>query len=119
VHARWSAILKELGTSRDLLLPGIKESNRARSDGALEAELREMGAQTETITLAEHETPPLSPRAMAPRHIDRLYSGDWQLGDDIHAEAVRRLQTWLDTECGEPDRPISGAAQFKAITAHW
>jgi ubiquinone/menaquinone biosynthesis C-methylase UbiE len=119
VNAQWSAILKELGASRDLLLPGIKQSNRMHSDELLEAYLRELGAQTQVVTLAEHETPPLSPRAMAQRHIDRLYSSDWQLGDELHAEAVRRLQIWLDTECSEPDRPISGTAQFKAITAHW
>lgn len=119
VNAQWSAILKELGTSRDLLLPGIKQSNRTRSDASLEAYLRELGAQTQVVTLAEHETPPLSPRAIAQRHIDRLYSADWQLSDDIHAAAVRRLQIWLDTECSDPDRPISGTAQFKAITAHW
>ncbi len=119
VNAQWSAVLKEMGTSRDLLLPGIKESNRARSDASLEAYLRELGAQTQVVTLAEHETPPLSPRAMAQRHIDRLYSSDWQLSDDLHVEAVRRLHAWLGTECSEPDRPISGTAQFKAITAHW
>jgi len=119
INAQWSAILKELGTSRDLLLPGINQSNRMRSDASLEAYLRELGAQTQVVTLAEHETPPLSPRAMAQRHIDRLYSSDWQLSDDLHAEAVRRLRTWLDAECSEPDRPISGTAQFKAITAHW
>ncbi len=119
VNAQWSAILRELGTSRDVLLPGLKEGNRWRSDATLEAHLQQLGAQTQIVTLLEHETPPLAPRAMAQRHIDRMYSSDWQLSDEVHAEAARRLHAWLEAECPEPDRPISGTARFKAIAARW
>lgn len=119
VNARWNAILRELGASRDRLLPGLKQDVRWRADETLEAALRALGAETQVVTLLEHETPPLAPRAMAQRHVDRLYSGDWLLPDDLHAEAVRRLQGWIESECPEPDVPISGRARFQAIAARW
>jgi hypothetical protein len=79
----------------------------------------ELGAQTEVVLLAEHPTLPLSPRAMAQRHIERQYANDWQLPDDVHFQAVGRLQAWLDTQCSEPDRAIAATNQFKDIAAHW
>jgi ubiquinone/menaquinone biosynthesis C-methylase UbiE len=119
VNQQWSAILRALGTSRDTLLPGVKGGNGRRSDATLEAYLRKLGAQTQIMTLLEHEKPPLAPRAMAQRHIDRRYSSDWWLPDELHAEAVRRLQSWLESECPEPDTPIVGTARFQALTARW
>lgn len=119
VHAQWSAILRELGTSRDALLPGIRASDRSRSDETIAAYLRELGAQTQVITLAEHETPPLSQRQMAQRHIERMYSSDWRLPDEVHAEAVQRLQAWLQTECPDPDTATRSLAHFRAIVARW
>jgi hypothetical protein len=56
---------------------------------------------------------------MAQRHIERQYANDWQLPDDVHVQAVRRLQVWLDTQCPEPDRPITATNQFNAIAARW
>jgi len=126
VNAQWDAILHELGHSRDRLLPGVdilpagaRASHRARLNAGVEAYLRELGAQTEVVLLAKHPTLPLSPRAMAQRHVDRLYANDWQLPDDVHSQAVRRLQAWLDTQCPEPDRALTATNQFKAIAAHW
>jgi ubiquinone/menaquinone biosynthesis C-methylase UbiE len=119
VNQQWSAILRALGTGRDQLLPGVKGGNGWRSDATFETYLRELGAQAQVVTLLEHETPPLAPRVMAQRHIDRMYSSDWRLPDELHAEAVRRLQSWLDRECPEPDTPITGTARFQALAARW
>jgi ubiquinone/menaquinone biosynthesis C-methylase UbiE len=115
VNARWDAILAELGVERDRLVPGAPGSRAA----VIEPFLHELGAQTRSVTLVEHATLPLSPREMARRHKERQYSRDWMLPDDVHAEAVRRLDTWLRTECPEPDRPITATARFMALVARW
>lgn len=119
VNAEWGRILRDLGVKREELAPGIRPSSHQHTNEALIDYLHELGARTEDLTLLEHETPALSPRQMAQRHIDRMYSGDWLLPEETHAEAVRRLQTWLATECPNPDVPISGRAAFKAIIARW
>ncbi len=119
VNARWDSILRELGTSREALLPGLRDGDRTQMEAAVQPFLRELGARTETVTLVEHATPPLSPRSMAQRHRDRMYSADWLLPDDLHAEAIRRLDVWIDSDCPNPDQPISTSAYFKAVTAHW
>ena len=119
VNARWDAILTELGVERDKLRPGVPDSRGARMVALVESFLHELGAQTRSVTLVEHATLPLSPREMAQRHKERQYSRDWMLPDDVHAEAVRRLDTWLRTECPEPDRPIATTARFMALVARW
>lgn len=117
VNARWDAILSDLGASREALLPGI--ADHRGSWPKIDAFLRELGASTEVRTLVEHETLPLSPREMAERHKARLYSRDWLVPDAVFAEAVRRLDAWLDTECPHPDQPIVTSARFMALIARW
>ena len=119
VNAQWGVILKELGTNSDALLPGIPNSRRARLDAHIESYLREIGAHTEVVTLVEHAVLPLSLRAMVERHRARMYSRDWLLPEGVHAEAMRRLEAWLDTECDDPDRAINTTTRFMAVTARW
>ncbi len=102
VNVEWSRILRELGANREALAPGIRPSSRQRTNETLTDYLHELGAQTEDVALVEYETAPLSPRQMAQRHIDRMYSGDWLLPDEIHAEAVRRLQTLAGDRVPQP-----------------
>jgi ubiquinone/menaquinone biosynthesis C-methylase UbiE len=126
VNSRWDAILDELGHGRAQWLPGVdvlplesRAASAAHSAADIAAYLQELAAAVEIVTLLAHPTAPLSPRAMAQRHAERKYAHDWRLPDDIHAEAVRRLQRWLDTECPEPDRATNATNEFRAITARW
>lgn len=118
VRQQWDAILNELGYSRRASQPGIVNIGENRNE-LIEAFLQQLGARTENLTLLEHPTLPVSPREMAERHFARMYSGDWQIPDAVHAEAVRRLEAWLNTECPEPDKAFSLTNQFKAIVANW
>ena len=119
INEQWDNILGELGINRRTLLPGLNNWDRPNTNAQLEAYLKELDAQTSVLTLLEHATPPVSPRAMARRHKERMYSSDWRLPEDIHAQAIERLEKWLDNECAEPDQPISTTSQFTAIAARW
>lgn len=117
VNARWDAILCDLGASQESRLPGV--ADRARAYPQIASFLRDLGASAEIVTLVEHETLPLSPREMAQRHMERQYSHDWLVPDDVFSEAVRRLDAWLDTECPNPDRSLTATARFLALVARW
>jgi ubiquinone/menaquinone biosynthesis C-methylase UbiE len=119
VRARWVAILRDVGREWRAALPGISEMNRMRSDATIQAYLDELGATTERVTLLVHENVPLSPRAMVERHRARMYSADWLLPDAVHAEAIRRLDAWLETDCPDPDRERASTGQFVAVAAKW
>lgn len=119
VNKQWNAILKELGIDSNALLPGLPNSQHALSDARIQSYLQELGAQTQIATLVEYEVSPLSPRAMVERHRAHMYSRDWLVPDNVHAEAMRRLDVWLDTQCDDPDRAISTTARFMAVAAQW
>lgn len=114
VGARWSAILAELGHRS----PRHDQSVRALDDAVLD-ELRGLGAAPERVTLVEYAETPRTPREIAGRFIGRVYSGDWGIPDDIHAEASRRLRRWLEEECPSPDEPVAGTGQIRAVVARW
>ena len=119
VNRRWSAILSELGIDRVAPRPGLGHDGAESQDEALEGLLREMGACTEHVVLVEHAGTPLSARDRAQRHLDRVYSADWMLPDEIHAEACRRMKSWLESRCPEPDRPVAEISRFQALAAQW
>ncbi len=119
VAREWSRILEELGVGHLPHGPGIGRGERERPDEMLLACLRELGAHTERVVLAEHTETQLSARAAVQRHIDRVHSSDWRLPDDVHAEACRRLLAWLDSDCAEPDRTQIATARFQALAAWW
>ncbi len=56
---------------------------------------------------------------MAQRHVDRMYSGDWLVPDEVQPEAARRLAAWLDAACPAPDEPVTERGQLDALVAHW
>jgi hypothetical protein len=56
---------------------------------------------------------------MAEWHEKRLFSRDWELPDDIHAQGVKILKHWLDNECENPDLEISKPFIFRAMLARW
>jgi len=113
VRTRWDAILGELGVARHTYRPRVA----AMAD--FEHFLQESGAVTEVVDLLEYEYPALSPRIAADRIKGRLYSGEWNLPDDIHTEAVKRLDAWFDEAIAEPDALYTGKGIFRVLSAHW
>lgn len=116
VRKRWTAIIEELG---------YKDANTLRRPTIYGPEsqttlyLKSIGATTQVVELAEYQTPPISPRDMFERLKLRMYSRDWKTPDEIHAEAVSRLEKWLNEEFADPDRKVSATAHFEAIIASW
>ena len=98
VTSQWNSILTELGMDR---------SRRPRgqwlSDEVLTADLEGLGASVERVVLARYENPARTAREVAAAHRDRIFSSDWPIPDDIHAEASRRLDRWLQTDHPAPD----------------
>ena len=114
VRIKWLEIRRELGADKP-----AGRSNIWVNDGRLVAYLQELGATTQTVQLAGYERPPISARAMVERLRARVYSSDWAMPDDIHAEALRRLERWL-AETGLPlDEPATMTGEFMAITGSW
>lgn len=113
-QAMWGVILRELGYSQRVGQPGIRNN-----DARLAAYLHTLGACTQAITLTTYARPAISARMVLERYEARIYSSDWALPDDIHAEAVQRLKQWLETECSAPDEAVATVGQFKALLAVW
>ena len=114
VRARWDEIQRELGIGR----PGNRVNVRG-SDGELDRYCQSLGARTERVRLAKVERAPVTPRAVAERLKGRMYSADWHTPDDVHAEAVRRLDEWFAREIAAPDEPVAIEGTFSAIVARW
>lgn len=114
VSRKWRDIRRELGTDRP-----SGRSNIWGADDRLVAYLETLGARTERVWLASVEGPPISARAMAERMKARSYSSDWDTPDDLHAEAVRRLEQWMAEELGQPDEPAPITGNLVALAARW
>jgi SAM-dependent methyltransferase len=98
VTSRWNAILTELGLDRRR-----RPQGQWISDEVLTADLERLGATVERVVLAQYQDRARTAREVAAAHRDRIYSSDWPIPDDIHAEAARRLDRWLETEHRAPD----------------
>ena len=98
VTSQWNAIVTELGMDRRW-----RERGQWISDAALTADLERLGASVERVVLAHYQDRPRTAREVAAAHRDRIYSSDWPIPDDVHAEAARRLDRWLETEHRAPD----------------
>jgi SAM-dependent methyltransferase len=109
VSRRWNAILSELGADR-------RQRSRGRwlPDDVVTAALQAEGASVERVALASYREEKI-PRELAAVHRDRIYSSDWETPETIHAEAVRRLMHWLDTEHAAPDDPVHEDATFAVL----
>jgi ubiquinone/menaquinone biosynthesis C-methylase UbiE len=113
-HAQWDAILESVGVQQGSIRPGLW-----LSDETIQNHLRESGATTDIVDLLVYDSEPISIWMMANRHKQRMYSRDWELSDDVHQEAVKHLDEWLDNECPEPDKAVSQKIAFRAIIARW
>ena len=113
VRVKWDAILSELGVSRQDYRPRVA----AMPD--FERFLQASGATTEVVDLLEYDYPAISPRIAADRIVQRMYSGEWNLPDEIHAEAVKRLEAWFSESVIEPDKLLTGKGFFRVLSAHW
>ena len=98
VTSRWNAILTELGLDRRR-----RPQGQWISDEVLTADLERLGASVERVVLARYQDRARTAREVAAAHRDRIFSSDWPIPDDIHAEASRRLDRWLETEHRAPD----------------
>jgi hypothetical protein len=101
VTRRWNAILGDFGVDRNQRPRGLSLPEETIA-GALQA----LGASVERVVLATF-TDRRPPRQVAVAHRDRVFSSDWETLEEIHAEAIHRLETWLDTEHVSPDQAFS------------
>jgi SAM-dependent methyltransferase len=107
---RWNAILADLGVDRGRRPPG-----QWLRDEEIATALEAIGASVERIVLARYSERPLTLREAAAAHRDRIFSSDWDIPDDVHAEASRRLTRWLEMEHPGPDVPTSEEAVFAVL----
>jgi SAM-dependent methyltransferase len=114
VTNKWMQIRRELGNDRP-----AGRSNIWGGDERVAAYLQSLGAQTERVRLTLVASPPISPRAVAERMKARSFSSDWETPDDLHAEAVRRLEQWMAAEIPQPDEPAAITGDFVALVARW
>jgi SAM-dependent methyltransferase len=114
VRDQWLKLRDELGFGRHANLDGIWGQ-----DERVIAFLRDLGVAVETVRLTEYERKPISAREMVERYRARMYSGDWHTPDDVHAEASRQLETWMQEAIAEPDQRYPVQGTFTAIAARW
>jgi SAM-dependent methyltransferase len=113
VTSRWNAILSELGLDQRRRRP----QGQWISDEALTADLGRLGASVERVVLVRYQDRARTAREVAAAHRDRIFSSDWPIPDDIHAEAARRLERWLETEHRAPDEPFVDASAVVVLIA--
>jgi hypothetical protein len=111
---KWWELRRELGLGR----PSGRSNLRGRDTQLIEY-LRASGATTDTVMLAQFETPAISAREMADRVKARVFSADWDTDEAAHADLSRRLDDWLAQSIDAPDTPMPIAGEFMAITATW
>lgn len=113
-HAKWDDILEGLG-----IVPGSIRPGLWLSAADIITMLEDEGATVDEVDLLHYNHNPLTVRTIADRHKQRMYSRDWELSDDIHAEAVQQLEQWLDTDYPHPDKPYAKPMIFRAIVSRW
>ncbi|HSC26771.1 MAG TPA: class I SAM-dependent methyltransferase [Vicinamibacterales bacterium] len=111
VRDRWIELRGELDPARHTDPIGWGQDSR------LIEYLRALGASPEVVDLARFEWPPVSARQMLERYRARMYSSDWDMPDDLHAEALGRLESWMHAEIADPDEPHVVGGRFAAISA--
>ncbi len=114
VQQAWSAILDELNVPPDQRRDGAPHG----LDDRFQEHLQMHGAAVERLTLLTYRQHPQTVRSVAQRYQERIYSSCWVLSDDIHAEAARRLQRWVDAH-PDPDAVHEPPAQIDAMIARW
>lgn len=114
VQQAWSAILDELNVPPDQRRDGAPHG----LDDRFQEHLKASGATVERLTLITYRQPPQTVRSVAQRYQERMYSSCWLLPDDVHAEAARRLQQWVDNH-PDPDAVHEPPARIDAMVAQW
>lgn len=114
VHQAWSSILDAMHVPpeqrRDNMPHGLDEQ--------FEHYGRSRGAEVQRTTLVTYRQQPQSVRGVARMYQERMYSMCWVLSDDLHAEAARRLQRWVD-EHPDPDTMHEPPARIDAMIVRW
>lgn len=114
VRDRWLRLREELGFARPR-----GRSNLWGSDQQISAFLGSLGAHVEEVALAPFERPPLTPREMRERLSQRMYSADWALSDEQHADMLGCLDAWFTQHVVAPDSAAASKGQFRALVARW
>src|SRR5262249_30676103 len=110
VTNRWNVILAELGVDRS-----TRERGRWLQDQTLAEALAEIGAPAERVELARYRERPQTARERVAAHRARVFSSDWEIPDEVHAEASRRLTQWLESEHPAPDPPWNEEAEVTVL----
>lgn len=113
VRTMWLDTLHEMRVLRS------PERSRWITDEIVERDLKALGAQVETIKLAEYERPSVSARQMADLIAARSFSSDWETSDEDHAEALRRVEDWMTEEIANPDEPYRMRGDVIAVAGTW
>ena len=109
IHDQWEQIVEQLGYT--------PASVGAHGYDAVVAELRRRGITLEERILTTWELS-VAPRAALTSIVEREWSKTWRVPDDLFAESVRHLSTWVQTEYGDRlDMPEPGEYAFKVARA--
>ena len=112
VADRWDAILTDLGVERTRA-----NARRWLRDESMTELLEALGASVERVVLARYHERSRTAREAVIAYRDRVFSSDWEIPDELHAEATRRLLSWLEREHPAPDDPSSVEGAFSVLVA--
>jgi SAM-dependent methyltransferase len=118
VRRKWLELRRAFGVDRPAGRANLWMEDRQVVD-RIAAFLQQMGAATESVRLAEYTRPPITPREMLARLRERVYSSDWELPDEVHAEMLSQLEQWFAGAIAAPDTPAVLPGTFTALVATW
>ncbi|MGF1987612.1 MAG: class I SAM-dependent methyltransferase [Nostoc sp. ZfuVER08] len=83
------------------------------------AELREQGANLETVVAAKWQSE-LTVSKLIDAHKNKIYRHTWHIPDDIFTRAIQDLQEWSLQHYGSLDYDLSGETKFKiVVVSNW
>ena len=112
-HRRWNAILSGLCEWTSGGARGSVDLRRG-----LTADLRLGRASVERAVLVRYQDRARTAREVAAAHRDRIFSSDWPIPDDIHTEAARRLDRWLETGAWRAGRALHRPERGRGARRH-
>lgn len=112
VHTKLDEILEAFGISSD------KGVWRLSYDTII-THLQDNNAKIDIVDFVTFDSDVFSVRSVVERHKQRTYSRYWELPDDIHAQAMNKLDFWLNNEYADPDEEVAIPFAFRPIVARW
>ena len=93
---------------------GYELKNYGATGDEVVAELTAQGANLDVVVAARWKSN-LTIAELLDRIENKLYSGCWQIPDDIFPLAIQDLRAWAQDHFGNLNHPLSDAAQFKLL----